>query len=221
MVRRSSFGLVVAIVALLALATPALAGGWALITLDTLPREVRAGESFQLGFTVLQHGKTPTSKNLNGDPLKPVLTAFKQGGAASTSPKAGESIRAEARQEGPTGHFVVDLTLPSDGVWEWQIALPTFYVQDSPGGSNAAIMAPLTVLPPAAPAPAAKPIVAEQPAPAPAAPAAPAAEPAAPTLLGVSAAVLRWAAVIALIAALALALYTQRGAWGRRRAARS
>jgi hypothetical protein len=210
MVRRSIFGLIVALVALLALATPALAGGWALVTLDALPHDVRAGTSFQLGFTVLQHGKTPTNKDLNGDPLKPVLTAFKQGGAASTSPKADGSIRAEARQEGPTGHFVVDLTFPSDGVWEWQIALPTFYVQDSPSGSNAAIMAPLTVLPPAAPA--AKPAVADQPA------AAPAAEPSAPAPLGIRPAALRWAAVIVLLAALALALYSQRGAWGRRRA---
>jgi hypothetical protein len=211
MVHRSIFGLGVAIVMLLALATPALAGGWALVTLDALPREVRAGASFQLGFTVLQHGKTPTNKNLNGDPLKPVLTAFKQGSAASTAPTANGSIRAEARQEGPAGHFVVDLTFPSDGVWDWQIALPTFYVQDSPSGSNAAIMAPLTVLP-AAPALAAKPDAAEQPA------AAPAAEPAAPALPGVSPAALRWGAAIVLLAALALALYSQRGAWGRRRA---
>jgi hypothetical protein len=209
MVPRSIFGLVAAIMVMLALVTPALAGGWAVVTVDALPREVRASAGFQLGFTVLQHGKTPTSKDLNGDPLKPVLTAFKQVGAAGTSPNADEGIRAEARQEGTAGHFVVDLTFPSDGVWEWQIALPTFYVQDSPGGSNAAILAPLTVLP-AAPAPAAKPAVAVQPA------AASAAEPSAPTLLGISSAALRWGAVVMLIAA--LALYIQRGAWSRPRA---
>lgn len=203
MVRRSIFGFVVAIVALLALATPALAGGWAILTIDTLPREVHAGASFQLGFTVLQHGKTPTNMDLNGNPLKPILTAVKQGDTA----KADESIRAEARQQGPTGHFVVDLTFPSDGVWEWQIMLPTFYVQDSPSGSNAAILAPLTVLPAA---PAAQPAVVEQPA------AAPASEPAAPTFLGISPAALRWGGVIVLVAALVLALYTQRGVWGRR-----
>ncbi|HEU5101344.1 MAG TPA: hypothetical protein VFU22_20115 [Roseiflexaceae bacterium] len=209
MVRRSIFGLAVAIVALLALATPALAGGWAVVTLDSLPREVHAGTSFQLGFTVLQHGKTPTNQDLNGKPLKPVITAMKQGASATTSSKAAESIRVEARQQGATGHFVADLTLPSDGVWEWQIAVPTFYVQDSPSGSNAAIMAPLTVLP-AAPAAAAKPAVAEQPA------AAQAAEPTAPVPQGVSSVALRWGAVIMLVAALALALYAQRGAWGRR-----
>jgi hypothetical protein len=214
MVRRSTFGFVGAIVALLALAAPALAGGWAMLTVDALPREVRAGAGFQLGFTVLQHGKTPTNKDLDGDPLKPLLTASKQGGAA----KADETIRVEARQQGATGHFVADLTFPSAGVWEWQIMLPTYYVQDSPNGSSAAILAPLTVLPAAAPAPAVKPAVVEQPVPAVAVPPAAAAEPAAPTWLGINPAALRWGALIVLGAALALALYTQRGAWSRRRA---
>jgi len=97
MLRRSIFGFWAAIVALLALATPALAGGWAVVTLDSLPREVRAGASFQLGFTVLQHGKTPTNLDLNGKPLKPVITAVKQGDKAATTSTAAESIRAEAR----------------------------------------------------------------------------------------------------------------------------
>ena len=188
MVRRSLFGVVVVIVALLALAAPALAGGWAVLTLDSLPREVRAGVSFQLGFMVRQHGRTPTNQDLDGKPLKPVLTAIKQG---------GESFRAEARQQGPTGHYVVDVTFPSDGVWEWRIALPTYYVQDSPSGSNAAILAPLTVLP-ATSAPA------------------PAAEPATSVLLGLSSETLRWFGVAVLLAALAIALYTRRSVWGRR-----
>src|SRR5262245_54546848 len=108
MARRSIFAFVLVILALLALAAPALAGGWAVLTLDALPREVRAGQSFQVGFMVRQHGKTPTNNDLNGNPLKPMLTATKQGAAA-------ETIRAEAHQQGSTGHYVVDLTFPSDG----------------------------------------------------------------------------------------------------------
>ena len=77
MARRSIFAFVLAILALLALAIPALAGGWAVLTLDSLPREVRAGAGIQLGFVVRQHGKTPTNTDLNGNPLRPVLTAFK------------------------------------------------------------------------------------------------------------------------------------------------
>ena len=204
MARRSIFAFVLVVLAMLALAAPALAGGWALVTLDSLPREVRAGESFQLGFMVLQHGKTPTNKDLNGNPLTPTLTASKQGDAAAT-------FRAEARQQEPTGHFVVDLTFPSDGSWAWQIALPTFYVQDSPSGQNAAVFAPLTVLPAApAPAPAAQPGAV----PAPAAATAPAPE--ATTWLGLSPAALRWAGLAALLVALAIGLYAQRGILSRR-----
>jgi len=198
MARRSIFAFVVVILAMLALAVPALAGGWAVLTLDSLPREVHAGERVQLGFIVRQHGKTPTNKDLNGNPLKPVLTAIKQGGAATTQAKGAETIRAEARQQGPTGHYVVDLAFPSDGVWAWQITLPTYYVQDSPSGSDAVVFAPLTVLPAAAPAPA------------------PAPAPAATTWLGLSPAALRWGGVAALLAALVVALYGQRAGWSRR-----
>ena len=46
---------------------------------------------------VLQHGKTPTNKDLNGNPLKPVLTAIKQGGAATTRPEPHETHSASRR----------------------------------------------------------------------------------------------------------------------------
>jgi len=193
MARRSVFAFVLVILALLALAVPALAGGWAVVTLDALPREVRASEHLQLGFMVLQHGKTPTNKDLNGKLLTPVLTASKQGVA---------TIRAEAQQQGATGHYVVDLTLPSAGSWAWQIALPTYYVQDSPSGNNAAVFAPLTVLPAAAPAPVL------------------ALTPEATSWLGLNSVVLRWAGLAGLLAALAIGVYAQRGIV-RRRAARS
>ncbi|MCB0240002.1 MAG: hypothetical protein KDH08_15460, partial [Anaerolineae bacterium] len=44
-------------VMLMALAAPlALAGGWATVTLDQLPRQPRAGETLALSFTIRQHG---------------------------------------------------------------------------------------------------------------------------------------------------------------------
>src|ERR687888_351278 len=85
MFRRSIFIGTVVVVAMLALAAPALAGGWAVVTLDTLPREVHGGQSFQLGFMVRQHGKTPTNQDLDGKPLKPVITARKSGATSSRS----------------------------------------------------------------------------------------------------------------------------------------
>jgi hypothetical protein len=137
-----------------------------------------------------------------------VLTAIQQGGAA----KGEETIRAEARQQGAVGHYVADVTFPSAGVWEWQIAVPTYYVQDSPSGSNAAILVPLTVLPAVVSAQASSAAPGTQPAPAPAS--------ATTTLLGITPAVLRWGGVILLIAAAGIALAAQRGTIGRRRAAR-
>ena len=196
MARRSIFAFGLVILSMLALAVPALAGGWAVVTLDSLPRALHAGESIQLGFTVLQHGKTPTNRDLDGNPLTPVLKAIKQAGAATTAAKAAETISIKARQQGPTGHYVVDLAFPSDGSWDWQIEVPTYYVQDSPSGQNAAIFAPLTVLPAAVPA------------------VAPA--PAAASWLGLSPAALRWAGVAALLAALAIGMYAQRGIVSRR-----
>jgi hypothetical protein len=226
MFRRFVLGFTLVVAALLAFATPALAGGWAVVTLDSLPKEVRASQSLQIGFVVRQHGKTPTNQDLNGKPLKPVLTARKQntmetGKAdgtlvmvamrASVQAKGEETIRAEARQDGAVGHYVVDVTFPSEGAWAWQIEVPTYYIQNGSNGldGNAAIFAPLTVLPAAA-APAQAPAPAAQ-------PASPAPEPTERSFLGMSPATLRWAGVVVLLAAAGIVLYTQRGAIGRRR----
>ena len=112
----------------LLLAATAHAGGWVVITLDALPGHVRAGETIHLGFMVRQHGKRPI------DGVSPALTA--------THTETGETVRAEARQAGPTGHFEVDVTFPVAGTWEWQIAAPPFFQQTQ--------LEPLTVLPAAA-----------------------------------------------------------------------
>jgi hypothetical protein len=139
--RRSIFSFMV-VVALLALAAPAIAGGWAVVTLDSLPQDVRAGQALNLGFMVRQHGQTPINS------VEPVLEA--------TNKDSDEMIRINAKQTGPVGHFVADVTFPSAGTWEWQI---------TPAPFGPTEFAPLAVLP-AAPAsqPAAQP--AAQPAPA-------------------------------------------------------
>lgn len=95
------------------MATPALAGGWALVTLDSLPSEARAGEELHLGFMVLQHGVTPVD-----DFVSPYLLA--------SNPENGEQVRVDARQDGPVGHFVVDVSFPSAGTWEWMITPEPF-----------------------------------------------------------------------------------------------
>jgi hypothetical protein len=220
--RRLIFSLVVSLAAVLLLVAPALAGGWAVITLDTLPRDVRAGQSIRVGFVIRQHGNELVNNDWDGNALKPVLTARKQADASgaaagtltlaaahSSAPAKGETIQAEAQQEGPKGHFVVDLVFPSAGTWAWEIAAPPFTIQGNRQG-DAAVFEPLVVAPAvAAPVQPSAPATAAQ-----------AAE-AAPTLLGVSPAALRWAGVALLIAALAVALAAQRGNAIRKRAVES
>lgn len=97
--------LVLALTLALVLVLPVLAGGWAVITLDELPTGVVAGEPFTVGFTVLQHGKTPMAG------LDPVIIAR----------SGDEKVTVFVKEEGKPGHYAVDITLPNEGEWEWTI----------------------------------------------------------------------------------------------------
>lgn len=97
--------LVLALALALVLVLPVLAGGWAVITLDDLPTGVVAGEPFTVGFTVLQHGKTPMAG------LDPVII----------SRSGNEKVTVFVKEDGKPGHYAVDMTLPSVGEWEWTI----------------------------------------------------------------------------------------------------
>ena len=188
MLRRSILAFALVALALPALAAPALAGGWAVVTLDRLPADVRAGETLHLGFMVRQHGRTPINN------VTPYLRA--------TRPGTSEVMRVDAKQEGQVGHFVLDVTFPSAGAWEWQIVPEPF---------EGTAFAPLTVLPAAGPA---------QPSPASPEPSA-APQEAGASIFGLDPAALRWGGVALLLVAAGLALAAQRGAFDRRRAARA
>lgn len=90
---------------MLLLASPAMAGGWAVITLDELSGEIVAGEPFEIGFTVRQHGVTPL------DGLTPIVSAR----------QPGSSVTEQAQAQGKTGHYVATLSFPQGGEWEWSI----------------------------------------------------------------------------------------------------
>ncbi|MBI4219902.1 MAG: hypothetical protein HY682_07165 [Chloroflexi bacterium] len=106
------------------LAGTALAGGWAIVKLDALPNDVVAGEPVSIGFTVLQHGRTPAPG------LNPLIKAVHV--------PSGETIEGPARAQGEPGHYVAEITLPVSGSWSWSI---NAYSGDHP-------MPPLTVLSP-------------------------------------------------------------------------
>lgn len=133
------------LLAALAVATGARAGGWAIIVLDEASAAlsaggVTAGEPFSVGFAVLQHGRHPV------DGLTPQIVLAPAGG--------GEAVTVVAVADGGPGRYRATITLPSAGAWEWQISafgLP-------------APMAPLVVAAPAPaparPTPAALPVLA-------------------------------------------------------------
>ena len=115
------------IISILTLTTSiAMAGGWAMVALDSLPVAPRVGEVLHLGFTVRQHAVTPLNV------VEPYLVAQNE--------EAGISIRVNARQEGAVGHFVVDVVFPSPGTWIWGI-------RPEPFGTIPEYYEPLTVLP--------------------------------------------------------------------------
>ena len=96
-------------------ATPAGAGGWAVSSLDATPAPV-AGEEVQVGFTVRQHGVRPVNP----------------GGEVGIEVRSGSGAVTEfpARPEGPTGHYVADVTFPRAGRFTWQVVQGWFRAMD-------------------------------------------------------------------------------------------
>ena len=122
----------------------AWAGGWATITMETPVENIAAGETKELTFMVLQHGHNPVhAVQWDKDKLTPITPIF-----IATNKATGEVLRFEAQPTKKTGQFMVAITFPSAGEWEWQIELAPL-VNDSG-------VAALTVLPEAAAATIAK-----------------------------------------------------------------
>jgi cytochrome c2 len=86
---------------------PVMAGGWAVVTLETLPADVVAETPFMVEFTVRQHGQSLTGG------LTPQITAV--------HPETGESVTVQAEAGQQTGHYSAVITLPSSGQWRWHI----------------------------------------------------------------------------------------------------
>lgn len=141
MITRISRSLTVALLLSLIFVVPAYAGGWAVIALDELPSNVVAGEPLKIGFTVLQHGKTPMSG------LTPTITANRD--------KEAQFV-VNAEPEGESGHYTATLNFPKEGEWQWSIQafamdqpMPTLSVTPA---LDAAASAPVAQAKPAFPA---------------------------------------------------------------------
>ena len=115
------------------LAATVHAGGWALVTLETVPHRLEAGTPASISFLVRQHGIHPM------DGLNPVIEA-----ASGT-----RLIKADAVPTGKTGQYSASLKLDRPGDW-------TITVRSGFGASRLTLL-PLTVVAPgerpAAPSP--------------------------------------------------------------------
>ena len=114
MLTRKVYPTLIATVILLLAGTPLHAGGWVVVTLDTLPPPIYAGEAITIGFTVRQHGQTLVDL---GEPGPAVV---------AEQVETGARMMVAATRTGFTGHYTATLTFPAAGRWAWHIAPKPF-----------------------------------------------------------------------------------------------
>jgi len=91
--------------AVVLLAAPAQAGGWAVTALDPLPQQLQAGHTYTVGYWVLQHGSHPYEGDLGPTGLKLV----DDHGRAVTFP--GVELHEPA-------HYAAAIAIPHAGSWK-------------------------------------------------------------------------------------------------------
>ncbi len=94
-----------ALAAALVVSSAASAGGWATVSLASLPVGVSSGETWDAQITVLRHGVTPT-----------------EGAAPSvTIRKGGDTTTFKAEPTGKTGGYEAPVVFPEPGQWTLEI----------------------------------------------------------------------------------------------------
>ena len=102
---------VVGILAVLAIPLAASAGGWALASFDEVPGGFQAGVTYDLEYTILQHGVTPVDV----------------GNSQVRIVGADGSVSAfDAMPTGETGRYSVSITFPASGTWHWEVDMGDF-----------------------------------------------------------------------------------------------
>jgi hypothetical protein len=108
---RRIYSLLAALVLILLVSAPAVAGGWATIVIDDAVPEPPPieGRPIEVGFTVLQHGQTPIDWEAPTVHFRDVVS--------------GATMDASAKPSGQTGHYVATVTIMAAGFWEWTVEL--------------------------------------------------------------------------------------------------
>ena len=92
---------------------PVSAGGWAVTTLDSLPSSVYAGQAYEIGYTIRQHGVTP-------------FTAAKPRIVISLD---RQTLSFAGLPHGQPGHYVSDVEFPRAGTWTLAVDQMPFAIQ--------------------------------------------------------------------------------------------
>jgi hypothetical protein len=134
----------VAILALMAIPMAAFAGGWAMASFDQVPGEFEAGSTYDLHYSILQHGVTPVDV---GDSQVLIVDS------------AGSITAFDAVPLGEPGRYSVSITFPESGSWDWEVTMGPFAshpmgsidvreasVESSGAGSPARLMLPVALL---------------------------------------------------------------------------
>lgn len=138
--------LALAVALLAALAPTAMAGGWAVTTLDAVPAGVRAAQSLSIGFTIRQHGVTPVRAEAYGGQVAIRIRAD----------MAGPPVTFPARADGAVGHYLAEVRFPSAGLWTWEVEQGPFAPQPLGTVTVEGPVAMPAATPAVAPAPAAR-----------------------------------------------------------------
>ena len=113
---RLAAGIAGAALALFTLTGLALAGGWAVTTIDALPEGgFVAGRTYRLGYTIRQHGQNPF------DGAKTAITII--------VPGSRDRHVFPGVPDGPAGHYVAEVMFPSEGAWDWEVSQYPFAIQ--------------------------------------------------------------------------------------------
>ena len=101
-----------ALAATLALVAPAYAGGWVVITLDSLPENMVAGAPTTIGMMAHQHGVR--------------AWVVEELAIQAEHVETGKLVEFKALPDGAPGHYTAELVLPEPGTWEWGISAGMF-----------------------------------------------------------------------------------------------
>ena len=103
------------IVALLAIPGSAQAGGWALTSFDEMPTSFEAGETYELSYTILQHGQTPVDAGSS---------------SVFVTDATGNTTEFRATKGSDIGTYTVQVTFPESGTFTWQVSQGGFGPHD-------------------------------------------------------------------------------------------